>query len=195
MIHSIPHLNQDVAKPGATSEGEFEEDGVLILPELHTMVVNITAQHRLYTRSVIVSRKMLDDESCLVHSIVITNIILRSQKNELSERMKIFLYAFKNDIEIDLPNIIIKEMIDASTKTATRSSLSFARLVMAILTAAGYKVFPNEPEDTKTKKLDVRNCHKSASHLLPVLPFAPAPPGEHIGSSSSAAQPKEVFSP
>ncbi|KAF6175970.1 hypothetical protein GIB67_003458 [Kingdonia uniflora] len=124
----------------ATSEGEFEEDGVLILPALPVMVINITAQHRVYTGSGIVSRKMLDDESHLVHSIAITNIIPRSQKNELSERMK---------------------------------------------------VFPNEPEDTKTEKLDASNYHKSVSHLLPVLPYEPAPPGEHIGSSSSAAQPQE----
>ncbi|KAF6152969.1 hypothetical protein GIB67_021574 [Kingdonia uniflora] len=180
--------------PAATFEGEFEEDGVLILPALPDMVIDITAQHRLYTGSGIVSRKMLDDESRLVHSIVITNIIPRSQKNELSERMKVFLYAFKNDIELDLPNIINEEMIDASTKMATRSSLPFARLVLAILSAAGYKVFPNEPEDTKNEKLDASNCHKSASHLPSVLPSKPAPPGEHIGSSSSAAQPQEVFS-
>ncbi|KAF6158105.1 hypothetical protein GIB67_014899 [Kingdonia uniflora] len=108
--------------------------------------------------------------------------------------MMVFLYAFKNDIEVDLPNIIIEEMIDASIKTATQSSLPFARLVMAILTAAGYKVFPNEPKDTKTKILDASNCYKSASHLPPVLPSEPAPPGEHIGSSSSAAQPSDVFS-
>ncbi|KAF6152297.1 hypothetical protein GIB67_005951 [Kingdonia uniflora] len=124
--------------PAATSEEEFK-DGVPILPELHNMVIDITAQHRLYTGSGIVSRKMLDDESRLVHSIAITNIIPRSQKNEFSERMKVFIYAFKNDIELDLPNIIIEEMIDASTKTATRSSLPFARLVMTIFTAASYK--------------------------------------------------------
>ncbi|KAF6159377.1 hypothetical protein GIB67_032148 [Kingdonia uniflora] len=178
----------------ATFEGEFDEDGVPIEPELHTMVNDIAAQHNLYTGSGIVSRKMLDDEFRLVHSIAITNIIPRSQKNEHSERMKVFLYAFKNYIEIDLPNIIIEEMIDASTKTATRNSLPFALLVMEILTAASYKVFPNEPEDTKTKKLDASNCHKSVSHLPHVQPSEPTPPGEHIGSSSSAAQPQEVFS-
>ncbi|KAF6167989.1 hypothetical protein GIB67_020559, partial [Kingdonia uniflora] len=123
-----------------------------------------------------------------------TNIVPHSQKNELSERIKVILYAFKNDIVIDLPNVILEEMIDASTKTATRSLLPFARLIMAILTTAGYKIFPNEPEDTKTEKLDASNCHKSASHLPSMLPFAPVPPGEHIGSSSSAAQPQEVFS-
>ncbi|KAF6172846.1 hypothetical protein GIB67_035400 [Kingdonia uniflora] len=180
--------------PAITSEGEFEEDGVPILHDLHIMVIDITAQYCLYTGSGIVSKKMLDDEFRLVHNITITNIVLRSQKNELSERMKVFLYAFMNDIEIDLPNVILEEMIDASTKMATRSSLPFARLIMAILTAAGYKIFPNEPEDTKTKKLDASNCHKSASHLPSVLPSAPVPPGEHIGSSSSAAQPQEVFS-
>ncbi|KAF6175794.1 hypothetical protein GIB67_036259 [Kingdonia uniflora] len=131
--------------PDATEEGEFEEDGVPILSALPDMVIDITAQHRLYTRS-------------------------------------------------DLPNIIIEEMIDASTKTATRSSLPFARLVMVILTATGYKVFPNKPEDTKTKKLDASNCHKSVSHLPPGLPSELAPPGGHIGSSSLAAHPQEVFS-
>ncbi|KAF6141395.1 hypothetical protein GIB67_021211 [Kingdonia uniflora] len=181
-------------KPVATSEGEFEEDGVPILPDLHIMVVDITAQHSLYTGSGIISQKMLDDESRLVHNIAIANIIPRSQKNEFSERMKIFLYAFKNDIEIDLPNIIIEEMIDVSPKMATRSSLPFARLVMAILTVASYKVFPDEPVDTKTEKLDTCNCHKSGSHLPHVLPSEPVPPGEHIGSSRSAAQPQEVFS-
>ncbi|KAF6155532.1 hypothetical protein GIB67_017887 [Kingdonia uniflora] len=65
---------------------------------------------------------------------------------------------------------------------------------MAILTAAGYKVFPYEPEDTKTEILDASNCHKSASHLPHVLLSEPAPPGEHIDSSSSVAQPQEVFS-
>ncbi|KAF6175792.1 hypothetical protein GIB67_036257 [Kingdonia uniflora] len=114
--------------PAATSEGEFEEDGVSILPALPNMVIDITAQHRLYTRS-------------------------------------------------DLPNIIVEEMIDATTKMATRSSLPFARLDMAILTAAGYKIFPNEPEDTQNENW-----------------MRPAPPEEHIGSSSSTAQPQEVFS-
>ncbi|KAF6171244.1 hypothetical protein GIB67_036912 [Kingdonia uniflora] len=48
-------------------------------------------------------------------------------------------------------------------------------------------------EDTKTERLNASNCHKSASHLPSVLPFEPAPPGEHIGSSSSAAQTQGVF--
>ncbi|KAF6140807.1 hypothetical protein GIB67_042220 [Kingdonia uniflora] len=61
--------------PAATSEGEFEEDGVLILLALPDMVIDITTQHRIYTESGIVSRKMLDDESRLVHNIAITDII------------------------------------------------------------------------------------------------------------------------
>ncbi|KAF6142062.1 hypothetical protein GIB67_001259 [Kingdonia uniflora] len=193
-IVRLLYATLELEHPAATYEGEFEEDGVPILPAPPDMAIDITTQHRLYTGSGIISRKMLDDESRLVHSIAIVNIIPRSQKNELSKRMKVFLYVFKNDIELDLPNIIIEEMIDASTKTATRSSLPFARLVMVILTVVGYKVFPNEPEDTKTEKLDASNCHKSTSHLPPVLRSEPAPPGEHIGSSSSVTQPQEVFS-
>ncbi|KAF6150761.1 hypothetical protein GIB67_020844 [Kingdonia uniflora] len=101
---------------------------------------------------------MFDDESRLVHSITITNTIPRSLKNELSERMKmkVFLYTFKNDMEIDLVNIIIEEMIDASTKTVSQSSLPFVRLVIEILTVAGYKLFRNEPEDKKMERLDAR---------------------------------------
>ncbi|KAF6157209.1 hypothetical protein GIB67_041670 [Kingdonia uniflora] len=156
-------------------ESKFTEAEILILPEMNEMVFDITTQHNLYTRSGTVTHKMLDDESRLVHNIVITNIIPKSQKNELSERMKAFFYAFKNNVENDLPNIIIEEMIDVSTKMVTQSSVPFAHLVMDILLNVGYTVFPNEPKDTKVKILDASNYHKSASifllhyHLSPFL--------------------------
>ncbi|KAF6134499.1 hypothetical protein GIB67_028520 [Kingdonia uniflora] len=178
--------------PAYSSEGEFIEDEIPILPYLNKMVIDITSQHNLYTGSGTVTRKMLDDETRLVHRIIISNILSRSQKNELSERMKVSLYAFKNDVEIDLPNIIIAEMIDASTKMTTRNSLAFARIVIDILLGVGYKVFPGEPKDTKVERLNASNFHRSASHLPSTLPSNPAPPGaqsatpgEVIGSSSS----------
>ncbi|KAF6169562.1 hypothetical protein GIB67_028113 [Kingdonia uniflora] len=55
------------------------------------------------------------------------------------------------------------------------------------------EVFPNDPGDTKTEKLDASNCHKSASHLPHVLPSKPAPLAKHIGSSRSAVQPHELI--
>ncbi|KAF6164452.1 hypothetical protein GIB67_025278 [Kingdonia uniflora] len=162
------------------SEGE-----ILVIPELNVIVIDITTQHNQYTGTGPVSRKMLDDESRLVHNIIIINIIPRSQKNELFERMKVFLYAFKSDVEIDLSSIIIEEMIDASTKMASRSLLPFAQLVMQIMIDVGYKVLPNKPEVTKAERLDANNCHKSASHLPSVLPSEPSPPGEQIVYGSS----------
>ncbi|KAF6174075.1 hypothetical protein GIB67_020257, partial [Kingdonia uniflora] len=96
--------------------------------------------------------------------------------------------------KIDLPNIIIEEMLEARSKTTTKSSLPFARLITVLLTDVGYAVALTEPEDTKTNRLDSSNCNKSSSHLPHVLPSETAPPDQHIGTSSSATQaPQEVF--
>ncbi|KAF6165339.1 hypothetical protein GIB67_018783 [Kingdonia uniflora] len=157
--------------PAYSPKGEFTEDEIHVHPKLNEMAIDITTQHNLYTGSGTVTRKMLDDESRIVHRITFTNIIPRSQMKELSERMKIFLYAFKNNVEIDLPNIIIEEMIYASTKKG------------------GYKVFPDKPEDTKIERLDTSNCHKSASHLPSVLPSEPT----LLGTQSAPLGPNPPF--
>ncbi|KAF6149077.1 hypothetical protein GIB67_018655 [Kingdonia uniflora] len=114
-----------------------------------------------------VRRENLSRVLCLLHMIAHRNILPQlGNKNVLVGNMLYLVYLYRQGNVLDLPNIIMHEMLLTANLNHHTQALPFGRFISQLLTDLGYIILEGEEVDCRDEILNFQYWEKSRKHMV-----------------------------